>query len=208
MITNRLHFVQEDGACSMRERKKQLRTYMKEKRGENENRDVKERNLLGNFLQADDMLFGDRTGACIRRTYFVYLSFSSEARTDELIETLVARGDKVYCPRVENGEMVAVLYGEDFTLSDRGIREPVGSAYEGAIDVAITPFLAVDKQGRRLGYGGGYYDRWFQRHGEAKRIAYGFDMQVVDSVPSEDFDERVDMVVTDKQVFYTERKNG
>lgn len=97
-----------------------------------------------------------------KESFFVYLSYSSEAPTDKLISRLLKAGKTVYAPRVEGRDMEAVLFGEDFTLSERGIREPVGQAYRGKIDVAVLPLLAADERGGRLGYGGGYYDRFLR----------------------------------------------
>lgn len=67
--------------------------------------------------------------------------------------------------------------------------------------------LAVDEKGNRLGYGGGYYDRYLRLHPSALRIAYGFDFQVVKSVPKEEHDERVDMIVTDKRVLTVDERD-
>ena len=202
MTTNKLRFVEaaDDGAAAGK--KDRLRAYMRERRGENENRDVKEVLLTENFWKA---IFDDSTGAGMRRTVFVYLSFSSEAPTDKLIERLLQADQKVYCPRVEKGEMSAVLYGEELTLSDLGIREPLGATWEGDPDVVVLPLLAVDERGGRLGYGGGYYDRYLKRHPKAKRVAYCYDFQIVHSVPTEAWDERVDVIVTDKRIVATKR---
>ena len=96
--------------------------------------------------------------------------------------------------------MLAVEYGDDFTLSSYGIREPIGQAYAGEVDFVITPLLAVDRKGNRLGYGGGYYDKYFEKHPNALRIAYCFDFQIVDETYAEAWDKPMDYIVTDKQV--------
>ena len=173
-----------------------LRAHMKNKRAENTNRDVKEERLIANLYKA---VFGESThpGMCL--TFFVYLSFFREAPTDGLIERLLADGHRVCCPRLEKGNMIAVEYGEDFTISDYGIREPVGEQYQGNIDVAVIPFLAVDKQGNRLGYGGGYYDR-FLKSSTAKRVAFGYSFQLVNEVPTDAWDEKVSVIVTDEEI--------
>ena len=93
-------------------------------------------------------------------------------------------------------------YGEDFTLSSLWIREPIGEVFDGEIHAVITPLLAVDERGNRLGYGGGYYDRFFKTHGQAKRIGYCFDFQIVKSVPNEEHDEKLQCIVTDKRIVY------
>ena len=203
MITNKLRFVETDpkrDAQDITERKKSLRAYMKERRGENENRDVKEQLLVENVLQA---LACKGMGMGTDKRAFVYLSFSSEAPTDKLIQRLIELGWRIYCPRVEGKEMVAVEYAEELTLSKFGVREPLGTAYNGRIELAIVPMLAVDEQGRRLGYGGGYYDRFLAKHGETLRLAYGFDFQILRQVPSQEHDLVMDGIVTDKRIVWT-----
>ena len=181
---------------SKEEQKSRLRAYMKGKRAENDNRDVKELRLIEHFYQA---IFLKTEGAGTRLTFFIYLSRFREAPTDRLIEKLLLDGHRVCCPRIENGEMYAVEYGEDFTLSDYGIREPVGERFTEKIDVAVIPFLAVDKQGNRLGYGGGYYDRYLH-NSTAKRVAFGYHFQIASDVPCEEWDEKMDVIVTDEEI--------
>ena len=205
MITNKLRFAEEKEDFSpqaVQTKKKRLREYMREKRSQNENRDVKEKLLLENFEKA---IFSKTERAGTRRSFFVYLSYSSEAPTDELIEWLKTAGHLVYCPKVAGKEMTAVLYGEDFSISDYGIREPIGAVLKGETDVIVLPLLAVDERGNRLGYGGGFYDRYLREHPQAKRVAYCYDFQIARNVPVEKWDERVDVIVTDKRILFTDR---
>ena len=196
-MTRKLRFA-DDEPSALPQRKAQLRAYMKGKRAENTNRDIKEQRLIDHFYEA---VFSKMAGPGICLNFFIYLSFFREAPTDRLIERLMEDGHKVYCPRVENGEMYAVEYGEDFTLSDYGIREPIGEPFIGKIDVAVIPFLAVDKQGNRLGYGGGYYDRYLKQS-TAKRVAFGYHFQIVNKVPCEPWDEKMDVLVTDEEILF------
>ncbi len=135
------------------------------------------------------------------KSVFIYNAFSTEAPTMPAIERFLREGKTVYLPRVENGDMVAVNYQRDtvFTKSGYGILEPTGEAYCGEIDVAVMPLLAVDKTGVRLGYGGGYYDR-FLRDRNILKIAYCYECQVVDRLPQEEHDIKADIIVTDKQI--------
>ncbi len=190
MSTNRLHFVQS-APLSAAERKASLRAQMKKRRGENENRDAKEALLLDNFLRA---------GLAEKERYFVYLSFSSEAPTDKLVAYLLGANKQVYAPVTDGKEMRAVALGEDFTLSPFGVREPVGEPFEGTPDVVVLPLLAVDGRGVRLGYGGGYYDRFLERHPEALAVAYCFDFQIVREVPEEEHDRRAALIISDKRI--------
>ncbi|MBQ4268703.1 MAG: 5-formyltetrahydrofolate cyclo-ligase [Clostridia bacterium] len=180
----------------LKAKKTALRKYMKERRANNENRDVKETLLTENTLD------GLREQLNGKETFFVYLAKSSEAPTEKLIERLLASGKKVYCPRIDGKTMQAVAFGDDFTLSEFQTVEPVGDVYEGEIDAVIAPLLAADRQGGRLGYGGGYYDRFFAEHPNALKIGYCFDFQLTKEVPTESTDIRLDIVVTDKQIIF------
>ena len=79
--------------------------------------------------------------------------------------------------------MFAVEYKDKFSVSRYGVLEPIGEAYEGEIDCIVTPLLAVDLKGNRLGFGGGFYDRFFACNPKAKRIAYCYDFQVLEEIP-------------------------
>ena len=199
MTTSKLEFVELATTENVAERKKNLRTYMKERRGDNENRDVKEMLLTEHLFQGIERLKKYGVLKAVKSA-FVYLSFSSEAPTDKLICDLKENGIRVYAPVLQNGEMFAVEIGEEFVLSNFGIREPIGEPFEGDCDIAIVPLLAVDKKGNRLGYGSGYYDRYLRAHARTVRIGYAFDFQVLPNVPTEETDESMQMIVTDKRL--------
>lgn len=143
---------------------------------------------------AQAFLRADWSGA---DTFFVYRSFRDEADTRELIAILKAMGKRVFSPRVEGREMVAVEDKGRYALSRFGIEEPIGEAYPGDFDVTVLPLLAVDEAGHRLGYGGGYYDR-FLRGKETLKVGYCYEFQVLDKVPFEDCDVSVDMICTER----------
>ena len=145
-------------------------------------------------------------GDAEKESFFVYLSYSSEAPTDKLIARLTAAGKRIYAPRAEGKEMAAVPLGEDFSLSPYGIREPLGSPWAGSIDVAVVPLLAADEQGNRLGYGGGYYDKFLKSRPETLAVGWCFDFQLVKEVPREAFDEKIDYLVTDKRLIMIKKE--
>jgi 5-formyltetrahydrofolate cyclo-ligase len=151
------------------------------------------------LLAAENLMsvLDDLVGAGMRLSALVYLSYSSELSTEPLIDKLLERGVAIYAPRVEGEEMVAVEYGDDFVISGQGIREPIGERFDGDLDIVILPLLAVDEQGNRLGYGGGYYDRYLAKHTSSLKIGYCFDFQMSKSLPSEETDVALNMVVTD-----------
>jgi 5-formyltetrahydrofolate cyclo-ligase len=71
----------------------------------------------------------------------------------------------------------------------------------GEVDVVVTPGLAFDRAGRRLGYGGGHYDRFLDRvEPRALRVGIGFSSQLAEEVPAGPRDRRVQLLVTDAGV--------
>lgn len=208
MNTHKFQFV-ETPSCSVEESKNSLREYAKKRRVQNENRDIKEALLVKNFFKVYAALEEEITqskGAVSSLRVFVYLSYSLEAPTDKLIEGLIEDGAKVFCPRIDGKELQTVEYGEDFSLNPLGIREPIGLPSEETPDVVVVPLLAVDEGGNRLGYGGGYYDRYLRRHDKAIRIGYCYDFQIIHKVPSADLDEKLDLIVTEKRILFPKRK--
>lgn len=76
-----------------------------------------------------------------------------------------------------------------------GIPEPTTPAYEGKIDLIIVPGVAFDVKGRRLGRGGGYYDRFIKKQTHAVLVGVGYDFQLVDEVPAARHDQRVHRII-------------
>lgn len=111
-------------------------------------------------------------------SYFVYNSFGTETDTSALIDRLLRADKRVYLPRVEGKELVAVAYGK-LRRGAYGIWEPVGSEFTGDIDVSVIPLLAVNPRGFRVGYGGGFYDRYLKGKG-GLRIGLGYSFQLVE----------------------------
>ncbi len=131
-------------------------------------------------------------------SYFIYNSFRSEADTGRITAALVAAGRRVYLPRVCGKDILPVPYG----ITERGaygIEEPVGDVFRGDIDVTVVPLLAVNRCGFRLGYGGGYYDRYLKdRHTLAIGIGYSF--QLTDARFEERYDEKLSAYVSERGV--------
>lgn len=140
------------------------------------------------------------------RTILVFVSLGSEIETRPLLHRLWERGRIVCVPRVTgDGAMDAVVVSsfEELRPGFRGILEPFGGdeLAPESLDLVVVPGTAFDAGGRRLGQGGGFYDRYLPRtRPDCVRIGLGFDFQVVDRVPSEEHDERVHRVVTDRRV--------
>lgn len=155
-------------------------------------------------INLDELLKrAEESGIFKHSVFFVYNSFGTETDTHKLIRRLISLKKIVCIPRVEGDKMVAVPYSDKIKISRFGILEPYGDEYRGDIDVAIMPLLAVDCKGARLGYGGGYYDK-FLRDKDILKVGYCFDFQVIDEVPSFNHDVKVDMIITEKRVIFKE----
>lgn len=138
---------------------------------------------------------------------FVYIGFGSEINTKILIEDALKDGKEVYVPKVIKKEMVFIKINslENLVTSSYGILEPIGDKSNFNVDnlgLIVMPGLAFDKQGNRLGYGGGYYDKFLSSNKiDAKKIALAYDFQVLDKVPSEEHDIKIDSIITeDKEI--------
>ncbi len=148
---------------------------------------------------ADDAIFENfLTAFSSYDSFFIYNSFGSEADTKKIISALSDLGKKVYLPRVEGGDIVPVPAGET-VKGAFGTDEPLGQAYTGDIDICVIPLLAVNGDGYRIGYGGGYYDRYL-KHSSAKRVGLGYFIQFEDFVPDE-WDEKLDMFICERGIY-------
>ncbi len=141
-------------------------------------------------------------------TVLAFWSFGSEPSTAQLIEELLARGKRVGLPRIVDGEIEVRTYrlGDAVTETSFGAFEPAdGVALDpSAIDLIAVPAVAFDRAGRRVGYGGGYYDRFLPRtRADATRVGIGFGSQLLplgQALPAGHFDLLVDLVVTEADV--------
>jgi len=143
-------------------------------------------------------------------TVACYQSMPIEPGTEVLIELLRQRDIRVLLPRVNGTSLdwVELKDSTSFEKSDLGMQEPDGPAVADALsdcDAIILPALAVSRDGTRLGQGGGYYDRALQgvpafADGGPMLIALAFEDELVDSLPRESHDVRVDQVVTPERV--------
>ena len=163
-------------------------------------RDAQSRSIMRTLVGRKEFQKADRI--------LVYLSKDGEVCTDNLLDRAFELGKRVCVPVVdrENDELrISELPGPeiDFRLGAFGVREPAEEDLNfvppDQIDLVIAPGLAFDRRGGRIGYGKGYYDRLLSRLGsQVPRIALAFDFQVLDTVPQDENDIRVDAIITEK----------
>ncbi len=142
------------------------------------------------------------------RRIFTYVSIDGEVSTHDLIRRWLTDGKQVAVPRIiGDGVMQAVRIGGLDALSpDRyGIPSPPADGPQmRRPDVVIVPGLAFTRSGTRLGQAGGYYDRYLAAHPDATAVGLCFAWQVVDDLPAEPHDEKVDWVVTEDEALRVE----
>lgn len=151
---------------------------------------------------ADEMIAADFLAAYGRfESFLIYRSFGAEAGTDLLIDGLIKADKRVFLPRVEGEGIVAVPYGKT-VKGAFGVEEPTGQAYGGKIDVTVTPLLAVNARGFRLGYGGGFYDRYFREHATL-RVGLGYAFQQ-EEFEEDAWDEKLHAFLCERGITYFE----
>lgn len=133
------------------------------------------------------------------KSVFVFISYKSEVDTRRIIEDILADGKKLLVPLVKGSEMIAVeVKGiDDLEPNKMGILEPKSGDEVTDVDLTITPGLAFDKDGYRLGYGGGYYDKFFAKV-DTIRMGIGYFDQYVESLVHEDYDKALEYLLTEE----------
>ncbi len=140
---------------------------------------------------------------------FLYVNFRSEVETSSLIKRCLMEGKEVAVPLVApKSQLIPYRItdrAKDLAPGAFGIPEPIVDQCErvnpGSLDLIVLPGSAFDARGGRMGYGGGYYDRFLVNAApQAKRIGLAFDLQVVASIPLAPHDQLLDVVVTESRV--------
>lgn len=138
------------------------------------------------------------------------LSFGSEVDTWSLVEGLMEAGKALYVPRADAGDprLHIHLWPCRLTTLEMGLRQPPAGepevpfeAIDDQIDVAIVLGLGFERRrGFRLGYGGGYFDRFLGEHPKLLSVALAFECQLADRLPVEPHDVPMGRVVTEERV--------
>lgn len=134
-------------------------------------------------------------------TVLVYADFANEVATAEFTGWLLYHHKKVALPVVEDGTMQAVQYrGLELSPNRYGIAQPFYSqntvVSPESIDVIVCPGVGFTRNRDRLGFGKGFYDRYFQRAPRAFRVGLAYGFQIVDCFDADVHDVKMDVVVT------------
>lgn len=130
----------------------------------------------------------------------IYVSILEEVDTIKLIKYLLNSSKKVAVPRIINNEMFFYLINDinDLKLGNFNILEPINGQVINCFDncLCITPGICFDKNNYRIGYGKGYYDKFFKKH-QVFSIGLCYSECIVDEININNNDYNVDIVVTD-----------
>lgn len=135
---------------------------------------------------------------------FVFVSYKTEVNTHEIIKHALSKGKRVCVPKVlsksEGMYAVEINKFDDLKSGKYGILEPESfqnQIKEEEIDLALVPGVAFDNNGGRMGYGAGFYDRFLVKlKKDTPKIAIGYAMQIVDYIPMNEWDVKVDGIIT------------
>ena len=128
-----------------------------------------------------------------------YLPYNQEVRTVPMLEQALRDGKRVAVPKVYGDEM-RFIWLTDLTQVEKGysgIPEPVadGPVADDKTALVLMPGLAFDPQGHRIGYGGGFYDKFLALEPEHPTVALCYDFQMLEKLETEEFDVPVDLVL-------------
>ena len=145
------------------------------------------------------------------RSLAVFVSFGKEIETHAIIRQLLANGRQVCVPAFHGGKYVASAiedFDQNLVAGKLGILEPKQLHHVPVTrpDVWLVPGLAFDRCGNRLGRGKGYFDALLQ-HATGVKIALVHDFQLLNEVPTEPHDIRMDFIVTEKQVVHCHKES-
>lgn len=143
-----------------------------------------------------------------------YMNFRTEVITDSLVEAALLQGKKVYAPRIMDSgisgamEFFRVTDPDALAVSPIGIREPLPDQAERFLPglfpkekvLVVVPGTVFDEKRGRIGYAGGYYDRFLSEAEGLLTIALSFDCQIIPDVPMEDHDIRPQIIMTETRI--------
>ena len=151
-------------------------------------------------------------------TIFIYADYNKEVKTGTIIADALKSGKRVALPRVYKHELAAegasgkymkfhyIKSMDDLEKGYNGIREPKAEleVADNNTDNAliIMPVVAFDNERNRVGYGGGFYDRYLDSHTFSCKLGIAYEEQKVDSIDDKDeHDIRPDIIVTEKNIY-------
>ena len=139
------------------------------------------------------------------KTIGAYYSIGSEVQTQDLLQEILNQGKELALPRVVKDEIVfkKISSFSDLELGNFSVMEPKERCeLVKKLEIILVPAIALTRDGYRLGYGFGFYDRYL--HGKkSKKIALSYAKQVIKTFPHDSHDVNMDCIVTEDEVIYS-----
>ncbi len=145
-------------------------------------------------------------------TVMCFVSFGDEVETHEFIKDMIKHGKRVCVPYIVKGKKIMVPaeisdFDNDLKPGYYGILAPTEETLNilpnDQVDLVITPGVIFDKKGYRIGYGAGFYDKFFASLSKpVPKIAIAFSLQLAVEVPRDEYDIPVDKLITEKGIVY------
>ena len=128
----------------------------------------------------------------------IYMPINREVDVTLLIRPAQEDGKRIWIPKVTGDEMIFNAYEEDLLAESEGFHI-LESSSETVLEpdgrtLVIMPGSVFDLNGNRIGYGGGYYDKYLERHPECRTAAVCYDFQIVERIPAEAHDIRPEYI--------------
>ena len=173
--------------------KKQLRKTIRERK----------QAMLPEEIEEKSRILGEKFAASeaykAATTIYGYLPYNQEVRTTAMLQRAMDEGKRIAVPKVYGDEM-RFLYLDDLSQVEKGyagIPEPIadGPVADDPTALVLMPGIAFDPQGHRIGYGGGFYDKFLAAEPNHPTLALCYDFQVFPLLETEEFDIPVDAVL-------------
>ena len=173
--------------------KKELRAAIREKKRAMTPEEIEERSRRLGEKFAQSRVYREADAI------YGYLPYNQEVRTVPMLERALREGKRVAVPKVY-GEEMRFIWLTDLTKVAKGysgIPEPIedGPVADDPHALVLMPGLAFDPQGHRIGYGGGFYDKFLASEPEHPTLALCYDFQLLPELETEEFDIPVDTVL-------------
>ena len=135
-----------------------------------------------------------------------YIPINFEYDCSKLLKFLEIKNYTISLPVIKNNfkmNFYKYSFKDPLRVNNLGIPEPIKSANKVVPDLIFVPLVGYDNNLNRLGYGGGFYDRYFEKNSSLKKIVkigLAFSFQKIKKLPVNKFDKKIDRVITEKKI--------
>lgn len=174
--------------------KKEIRKYVK-----NVKSLLSSDEVIHNSLQIQNLLMELEQYKNAKKIY-IYVNYNQEVVTADIIKKSLELGKNVFVPKIYNDVIKfhqIWSYDTDLAPGAYGILEPTNDSADDKRDgLLIMPGLAFDQSFHRIGYGGGFYDKYLALPNNHIKVALAYNFQIFDLIPTDEFDRKVDIIIT------------